>query len=484
MVYAFTIIGLLVAAFSTFVIATLTRRLLKPVEEIVSVSRIVAEGDTDVEISYRGNDEIGELAEAFRGVVSYQREAAEVAARMGQGDLSRNINPKNDRDVLGNAFHMMILSMRSLIGALSTNVENVQGTSQTLAQATDEASGSLVNIQSTISHVADAADQAATASGEVANGSEQLAMTANNAAEAMTRLGSAIDTVRTSNETQVATATDATSASHLVTEAVSKTIESMDRIQEQVGLSATQIEDLGSKGQLIGQIVQTIEDIAAQTNLLALNAAIEAARAGEQGRGFAVVADEVRKLAERSAGATKEIADLILAVQNGVQGAVESMHSMTSEVTTGAEAGSVARNALNEIDKAIANVIKSAQNARESSDMMFKQATVVSDSISSVAAISQESAASAEEMSAAAAEVSEQISIARMNVAGQVTTNELVQRSAHDMKQLAGEVRELVSKFDGFQNEGFARNESAKNSSADISFVPNKKKDKAKKTAA
>ena len=110
---------------------------------------------------------------------------------------------------------------------------------------------------------------------------------------------------------------------------VQKTVDGIGRIQVAVDGAAQEVTSLGAQSEEIGKIVAVIEDIAAQTNLLALNAAIEAARAGEQGRGFAVVADEVRQLAERVAGATKEIATLIEGVQNGVAASVKAMEQGT-----------------------------------------------------------------------------------------------------------------------------------------------------------
>ncbi|WP_242653761.1 methyl-accepting chemotaxis protein [Thermincola potens] len=115
-------------------------------------------------------------------------------------------------------------------------------------------------------------------------------------------------------------------------QAVERTVKGMLQVKDAVFETARKINELGEQSQKIGEIIQVIDDIAEQTNLLALNAAIEAARAGEHGKGFAVVADEVRKLAERSSKATKEIADLITNIQKGTKVAVESMQVGTREV--------------------------------------------------------------------------------------------------------------------------------------------------------
>ncbi len=447
----FALAGLLLAVVVTVFMVIMVQRSLKPMAKLLDVSKSIARGEVNDDLDTTSKDEIGELAQAFQGVVEYQRDMAASMEQIGKGDLTVNITPKSDQDAAGNAFKKMAESVRLMVGALSSNVDHVQKTSHMLASTSKQAAESLNLIDNAIGTVSQAAEQAAMASGEVARGSEQLAHHATNAAQAMVTLDQAIATVKQANDEQAKTAAKAIEASELVVESVEKTIGSMGQIQNQVAASSVQIQALGDKGKQIGQIVSTIEDIAEQTNLLALNAAIEAARAGEQGRGFAVVADEVRKLAENSSNATKEIAALIKSVQDSVDMAVRSMHTMESEVGIGAEAGASARESLQLISGAIAAVISATEKAQESSEKMSGLAATVSDTISSVAAISEESSASAEEMSASSTEVSQEVGVARRNLTSQVETNNLVLNSANDMKKLADQVKELVTQFDNFK---------------------------------
>jgi methyl-accepting chemotaxis protein len=243
--------------------------------------------------------------------------------------------------------------------------------------------------------------------------------------------------------------------------AVRQTVEGMGRIKTAVEEASVKVTELGAKDDQIGAIVETIDDIAEQTNLLALNAAIEAARAGEQGRGFAVVADEVRKLAERSSRATKEIAALVAQVQQGSQEAVSAMRIGAREVVEGAELAGRSGAALAEIEgavnatrAAVANIGIAVGAMRESSAGVMSATAAIAaiaattsgvagrmagsisaagQSMGSIAAISEENSASAEEVSAATEQMSGQV--------------QEVVASAAKLAHMAGELDALVAQF-------------------------------------
>jgi methyl-accepting chemotaxis protein len=200
---------------------------------------------------------------------------------------------------------------------------------------------------------------------------------------------------------------------------VAETIEGMNRIADVVRSSAETVQALGKSSDQIGEIVQVIDDIADQTNLLALNAAIEAARAGEQGRGFAVVADEVRKLAERTTKATKEIAGMIKQIQKDTSNAVISMSKGTEEVEKG---------------KALAD------KAGESLKEIILGAVKVVDVITQVAAASEEQSSTSEEISRSIEAIN---NVTRESTAG----IQQIAKASEDLSRLTVNLQDLIGKF-------------------------------------
>jgi len=253
------------------------------------------------------------LVKPIKGMVSN-------AERIAQGDLSQDIsiNSQDEIGALGYAFNKMLADLKNMITGIRETSDKLASHSQELASSSEEVSAAVEEVASTTNEVAVTSSQGAENAEEAARESEQ--------------------------------------AQHVAEEgnqAVQETVGKMHSIAKSSQNVAASVKSLGEQSNQIGQIINTITNIADQTNLLALNAAIEAARAGEHGRGFAVVADEVRKLAEQSAGAAGEITGLIERMQVGVGEAVTAIDNSVAEVDDGVQVANNAGASLEQIRKAI-----------------------------------------------------------------------------------------------------------------------------------
>jgi len=265
------------------------------------------------------------------------------------------------------------------------------------------------SLENIVKQVKDSVNATASASSQISSSSEEMAAGAQEQSAQASEVASAVEEMtktifETSHNAEEATKTaqKAGDAAKEGGNVVHQTVEGMVRIAEVVKQSAATVEALGKSSDQIGEIVQVIDDIADQTNLLALNAAIEAARAGEQGRGFAVVADEVRKLAERTTKATKEIAQMIKQIQKDTTGAVESMQVGTAEVEKGKHLADMAGEALKEIITGAEEVVSIVSQVAVASHEQSSAASEISKNIEAISSVTHESASGVEQIARAA----------------------------------------------------------------------------------
>lgn len=417
------------------------------------------------------------INEMMDAIVRPVNEALAVMERVKENDLTLQMEGEYQGDYakMKEAVNAAVDSLRGLVGEIKANAENLAQASDQLAQAASQAGQATQQVAATSQDMAKGAgNQASTAQEtarlmqELASIIEQVARRSQEQAEGVGSAASNVGEVSASAEQMAQNAAVAAENSKTAAAAAKegadkarRTVQGMERITATVDQASEKVTGLGAQSEEIGKIVAVIDDIAAQTNLLALNAAIEAARAGEHGRGFAVVSDEVRKLAERTASATKEIADLIRNIQKGVAEAVKAMQEGATEVKTGYQLATEAGNALEgilaaseKVNEQIAQIAAGAQQVSASANdlvriiesvgtvteensaaaqQMASTSEGVSRSVESIAGIAQENSAATEEVSASAEEMGAQV-------------QEMV-ASAQSLKEMAEQLRAATARF-------------------------------------
>ena len=403
----------------------------RPLSAMAAVARNISEGDIDQKVEVRSKDEVGQLAEAFREMIKYIRGVADVSQSLAKGDLTVEVAPRSNRDVLGSAFAAMVSNLRDTIGQVSESAGALAASSDQLSGAAQQAGGATQQISATIQQVAKGA------------GEQTRAVT--ESATVVGQMSSAIEQVATNAQSVSEASAEAARSAKEGSDTVGRAVKAVTRIREAIIPAAEKVKELGVKSSEIGNIVEVIDDIAEQTNLLALNAAIEAARAGEHGKGFAVVADEVRRLAERSSRATKEIANLISSVQAGTEQAVAAMDEGAMRVEEGSSLAAEAGASLQQILRAAEVANEQMQGISAAAQQMSASSMTVVRAIDNISSISEENAAAAEEVSAATEEMSAQV--------------EEMAASAQSLAEMADSLKRLVARF-RLQEDSFLQEDS------------------------
>lgn len=404
----------LLCGFGVFSAFFSLRRLSRAVRE----ANRLADGDYSVEFPQNSKDEIGQLQFALNKTVRYLRETATSADQIAGGNLSVSVAARSETDRFGIALQNMLFSLTqgaqskterdrlqfAIMKLLDEVADVADGDLTAQAEVTAEATGAIADafnhmiselrlivsrVQAATTEVGDAAIEIRATTERLAEGSEMQAGQIAATSSAIENITYSIQQVSHTAAQSREVSSNALENARYGARAVGNNIEAMGRIRSQVQETAKRIKRLGERSQEIGDIVRLIDELADRTSILALNASLQAAAAGEQGRGFANVAEEVERLAERSADAVSDIAALTKAIQNETRETVAAMEDTIREVVTGSQLANEAGTALQEIERVSVQLSDMIDAISQTAARQAESSVEISRSMSGISSITE-----------------------------------------------------------------------------------------------
>ena len=430
--------------------------------QLATTARALASGILDDTSDIQSRNELGEIADAFDEMIAYQREMAVTAEAIAAGDLATTIEPHAPGDRLGNALARMNQNLALVVGQIQRTSDSLAASSTQLGSTSERSSKMVAEATIAMAGLAkgyDALSEAATTLDTmvrqfsigvdaIARGAVDQAAQVSSASKDASKMFEDVERLAQISMTLAAAGVQTKTAAASGERAVADTVEEMYEIADAVRAATDKINELETLSAQIGSIVEAVDEIAEQTNLLALNAAIEAARAGEHGRGFAVVADEVRKLAERSASENKQIGQLVREVQARTRDAVSAVVAGGEKVSSGTEKAVIGGAALREILQSVEQTVQQVSEIAEATGVMARSAKSLTDSIRSINDVVEENSAGTKQMASQTTEITASIGSIAATSAQHRMEAERVARISFDVRAQVEQVQEQATELD------------------------------------